>query len=94
MRKKPRLRMDYYTPRFASPAIDKSKAFDMVEWKSLFEELDKRGVSPVIIIQGAITSPIFYCVYCDEMRQADCRSKCLVSPDKSELFSLVLHTCL
>ena len=92
--------IDYYnwagSPVYAC-AMDMSKAFDMVSWKTLFKELDKRKISPLIlrvllqiyvdqycdvrwsgtissrfkvsngVRQGAITSPIFYCIYCDEL---------------------------
>ena len=78
-----------------SCAMDLSKAFDLVEWASLFKLLRDKGISPIFIRllifiyskqccdvrwnsscsarftvsngvrQGAVSSPLFFCVYID-----------------------------
>ena len=115
--------IDYYNRAGSTVyacAMDMSKAFDMVEWKSLFLELDKRDISPLIIRvllqvyvdqycdvrwnecfsdrfqvtngvrQGAITSPIFYCIYCDELIKI-LRKKKIGCRIGSEFFGILVY---
>ena len=57
--------IDYYN-RAGSPvyacAMDMSKSFNMVQWKTLFYELDKREISPLIL---KVLLQVYVDQYCD-----------------------------